>query len=633
MSAWVVPGYTEERELGRGASSRVVAAVHINSGQQVAIKYLAPKLFRDPNFLARFREEVEVLRSLDVPEVVRLYDYVEEPGQGAAIVMELVNGVSLHEMITRQGPTSAESALVVLIGSLLGLASAHELGIVHRDYKPENVLVDDAGNSKLTDFGIAVRAGETAPATGTPLYMAPEQWTGGPATQATDIYSATAVFFECLTGQTPFSGGLGQLAAQHRTAAVPVGMVDEPLRAFIERGMAKDPRDRPAHAVEFVAELISVADYAYGQDWEERGQRELAKRAAALILLLLGGVAGAAGGSFAATLLGGVARRKKTVFAGAAVGIVAAIAITTTTLALQSNDTRGATSLTSTSTPIAGTGTANSPGSGATAGDATATGSPTAKSPTASPTAGGPTPASTATGVPATSTPTSSAPATSTPTTSAPATKPPTTKPPTSSPPTTPPPAPVITAAVSPATVSGACPATLSGLTVPGTISSDRAVTVTYHWARSNQTSTGSAQVKVPAGGTVSVPDSVTAASNQWEISDTLVVTSPSAHSASTKVAVQCSYPTLTLANPGANGPVSPAVGESFTLSLQPSGGNAPYSWSESGALPNGLSFSGGVFSGTVTQTGRFRVTVTVTDTEASPQTVSVSFIIDPHLT
>ncbi|HTR93361.1 MAG TPA: protein kinase [Trebonia sp.] len=628
MSAWAVPGYTEERELGRGASSRVVAAIHIDSGQQVAIKYLAPKLFRDPNFLARFREEVALLRSLDVPEVVRLYDYVEEPGQGAAIVMELVNGVSLHEMITRQGPTTPESALVVLIGSLLGLASAHELGIVHRDYKPENVLVDGAGNSKLTDFGIAVRAGEKAPASGTPLYMAPEQWTGGLATQATDIYSATAVFYECLTGKTPFSGTLGQLAAQHKTASVPVAMVDQPLRAFIERGMAKDPRDRPAHAVEFVAELISVADYAYGQDWEERGKRHLAERAAALLLLLLGGVAGAAGGSFAATLLGGAARRKKAVFAGAAVGLVAVIAVTTTTLALQSNDTRGATSLTSTSTPVAGAPTVNSPTSGAATTGAPTAGGPTTKSPTASsPAAGGPTASSPATGTATTKPPTSSASATSTPTKSAPATTGPTTNPPTTQAPTTPPPAPVIAVAASPATVSGACPATLPTLTVPGTISSDRAATVTYHWARSDQTSSGSAQVKIPAGGTVSVPDSVTPASNQWEIADTLVVTSPSAHSASTKVAVQCSYSALTLANPGTQ---FPTVGQSYTLSLKPSGGNGLYSWSVTGALPPGLGFSNGVVSGTPTQTGRYSVTITVTDSEASPQTASATFIIDP---
>jgi serine/threonine protein kinase len=620
MSAWVVPGYTEERELGHGASARVVAATHNVTGRPVAIKYLAPRLLRDPNFLARFREEVELLASIDVPHVVRLFDYVEDPGVGAAIVMELVDGVSLHEMITRQGATTPESALVVLKGSLLGLAAAHQLGIVHRDYKPENVLVDGAGNSKLTDFGVAVKAGERAPVGGTPLYMAPEQWNGEPATPATDIYAATAVFFECLTGQTPFSGRLEYLAMQHQTAAIPVVLDDQPLQSLIERGLAKDPRDRPAHAVEFVAELNWVADRAYGEDWEERGRSELARRAAALLLLLLGGIAGAAGGSFAATLLGGMRRRKKAVIAGAAVGIFAAIAVTTTTLALTGNNT-SASLRTSTTNRPAGAQTPNPVTVGA-----PATGSPTASpsttgSPTASPsTTGSPTASPSTTGSPTPS------PSATSPTTSPP-TGPPTTSAPTTPPATTPPPPPVITAAANPAAVSGTCPAELPSLTVPGTISSDRATTVTYHWARSNQTSTGPAQVKIPAGGTVSVPDSVTAASNQWEISDTLVVTSPSAHSAAANVSVQCDYPTLTMTNPGTQ---QPQIDVPFSLSLTPSGGGGPYNWSETGTLPPGLSFSGGVITGTPTAEGRFRVTITVTDTEASPQTASVSFIIDP---
>ncbi len=625
MSPWVVPGYTEERELGRGASARVVAATHNDTGQQVAIKYLAPRLLHDPNFLARFREEVELLASIDVPHVVRLFDYVEEPGQGAAIVMELVDGVSLHEMITRQGATSPESALVVLKGSLLGLAAAHQLGIVHRDYKPENVLVDGAGNSKLTDFGVAVRAGERAPVGGTPLYMAPEQWNGEPATPATDIYAATAVFFECLTGQTPFSGRLEHLAMQHQTAAIPVALVDQPLQALIERGLAKDPRDRPAHAVEFVAELNWVAERAYGEDWEERGGNELAKRAAALLLLLLGGIAGAAGGSFAATLLGGMGRKKKAVIAGAAVGIFAAIAVTTTTLALTANSTPAPRSTPTTNRPAGALSpnpvTVGAPASGSPTASPSTTGSPTA-SPS---TTGSPTASPSATGSPSTTgSPTGSPSATSS------ATNPPTTGAPTTNPPSTaPPPPPVITAAANPAAVSGTCPAELPSLTVPGTISSDRATTVTYHWARSNQTGTGPTQVKIPAGGTVSVPDSVTAASNQWEISDTLVVTSPSAHSASAKVSVQCDYPTLTMTNPGTQ---QPQIDAPFSLSLTPSGGSGPYNWSETGTLPPGLSFSGGVITGTPTTEGRFLVTITVTDTEASPQSVSVSFIIDPFV-
>jgi eukaryotic-like serine/threonine-protein kinase len=218
MAPWVVPGYRGVRELGRGGFGRVIEAVHVATGRVVAIKYLNADLVADTAFLAGFRSEAALLTRLDVAHVVRLLEYVEEPGQGAAIVMELVDGASLHHLITEHGPTSPESALVVLRGSLLGLAAAHALDVVHGDYKPENVLVNTEGVSKLTDFGLATPAGRPVPAAGTPLYMAPEQWDGGTASPATDIYAATAVFFECLTGRTPFAGTLPELRDQHRHA-------------------------------------------------------------------------------------------------------------------------------------------------------------------------------------------------------------------------------------------------------------------------------------------------------------------------------------------------------------------------------------------------------------------------------
>ncbi len=333
---WAVPGYTEERELGRGASGKVVQAVNDATGQRVAIKYLSPTLVGDPAFMWGFRTEAQLLRSLGVPQVVQVYDYVEQPGQGAAIVMELVNGVSLHEMIVRRGPTGPEAALAVLKGSLLGLAAAHTLGIVHRDYKPENVLVDTAGNSKLADFGVAIRAGKQTSTAGTPLYMAPEQWRGAPASPATDVYAATAVFFECLTGKTPFSGKLLQLQEQHVTASVPIDRVDTPLQGLIARGMAKNPAGRPQSAIAFVAELEAAAGAAYGPDWEERGRSHLAERAAALLpLLLRNGRAGSSGTSYASTWLGaGGSRKRKAVtiaaIATAAVVVVGAVATAVT---------------------------------------------------------------------------------------------------------------------------------------------------------------------------------------------------------------------------------------------------------------------------------------------------------------
>src|ERR1700755_2012097 len=158
--AWNVPGYTEVKVLGSGGFGEVVLARHAAWATAVAIKYLHGNVLADPEFAALFRAEAAVLASLDDPNVVRLYEYAESPG-GAAIVMEPVDGVSLRDILARHGKTTAEAALLVLQGSLLGLAAAHRRGVVHRDYKPENVLIDGAGASKLTDFGIAARAGDS----------------------------------------------------------------------------------------------------------------------------------------------------------------------------------------------------------------------------------------------------------------------------------------------------------------------------------------------------------------------------------------------------------------------------------------------------------------------------------------
>ena len=280
-----LPGYTEVKVLGSGGFGEVVLARHDASGSRVAIKYLRGELVADPEFAALFRAEAAVLASLDDPNVVRLYEYVESPA-GAAIVMELVDGVSLRDILSRLGQTTAEAALVVLQGSLLGLAAAHRRGVVHRDYKPENVLINGQGASKLTDFGIAARSGDRAMAAGTLAYAPPEQFGGGPASPSGDVYAATATFYECLTGRPPFSGDSAErLLYQHLAEPVPLEPVPEPLRPLIEAGMAKDPERRPADATALVAELRTVASGAYGPDWEDRGRSLLGE--AALLLAAL----------------------------------------------------------------------------------------------------------------------------------------------------------------------------------------------------------------------------------------------------------------------------------------------------------------------------------------------------------
>ncbi|MFJ5206455.1 serine/threonine-protein kinase [Streptomyces nigra] len=283
---WEVPGYTGSLELGSGASGRVVLAVHEETGVPVAVKYLSESLRTRPGFVHDFRAEARLLGGLESPYVTGLYEYVESP-QGAAIVMELVDGVSLRTLLTRQGPLTPEAALVVLKGSLLGLADAHQVGVVHRDYKPENVLVLPDGTSKLVDFGIAVDAGTDGGVAGTPSYMAPEQWTGAPASPAADVYAATATFFECLTGHKPFAGdNIAELALRHVEAPVPAEEAPEPVRDLVRRGLAKDPEQRPARAAEFVRELEAAAGAGYGPDWEERGRGRLAALVALLPLLL-----------------------------------------------------------------------------------------------------------------------------------------------------------------------------------------------------------------------------------------------------------------------------------------------------------------------------------------------------------
>nr|BFE34062.1 hypothetical protein GCM10010200_063130 [Actinomadura rugatobispora] len=321
---WRLPGFTEVRELGAGAQGRVVLARHDEGGGPVAIKYLARRDGDVPE-VERLRDEAAMLSRVTDEHVVRLYRFVTSR-HGAALVMEAVDGVSLGRLLAETAPLEPEAALAILKGSLLGLAAAHAVGVVHRDYKPANVVVRGDGLSKLIDFGIAAPAGEGS-RSGTPAYMAPEQWRGEAASPATDVYAATCVFFECVTGDRPFRAeAAAGLMHRHLNEEVPVEDVPERLRDLVARGMAKEPGARPPGAEAFVAELESAAAEAYGADWERRGVRALAVAAVALAALFpLGAAAiGSGGAAVGVSAAGAASAAGSGVGAGAVSGGAAA---------------------------------------------------------------------------------------------------------------------------------------------------------------------------------------------------------------------------------------------------------------------------------------------------------------------
>ncbi|MEO5875165.1 MAG: serine/threonine-protein kinase [Streptosporangiaceae bacterium] len=260
---WTVPGFTPVRDLGAGASGRLVLAVDDLTKTQVTIRYLAASLPRDD----AFRQRLSWLSQLEDDNLVQVYELVEDGGE-AAVVGEFVEGVPLRRLLI--GPIEPEAAVVLLSDCLLGLAAAHAKGVVHGHCTPDQTLVTPAGKVKLTDLGLAVSTGRGFP-TGDPGYLAPERWQGAEQSPAADLYAATVLFYECLIGHRPFNG----TAKAHQNLAIPVENVPGPLRSLVLHGLAKDPARRPDSAGDFLVELDEAVAPVYGADWEKRGRQKI----------------------------------------------------------------------------------------------------------------------------------------------------------------------------------------------------------------------------------------------------------------------------------------------------------------------------------------------------------------------
>ncbi len=251
--------YELQSLLGKGAMGTVYRARDTLVGDVVALKTLDLGQGAGPDALERFRREVRLARRISHPHVARMHDLGEDAGR-SYLTMELIEGSDLKGLLDRERPLTPARAARIALAVCEGLAAAHAAGVVHRDLKPGNVLVETSGRVVLTDFGIARALVDTATAhtqglVGTPMYMAPEQVSGGSADARTDLYAVGLMLYEMLTGERPFQGDSVLAVAMARLRQPPpdprlrVPGLPDALAELVLHCTAREPEERPANAV------------------------------------------------------------------------------------------------------------------------------------------------------------------------------------------------------------------------------------------------------------------------------------------------------------------------------------------------------------------------------------------------
>jgi len=249
--------YEMQEPIGRGGMATIYRAVDLRMGRVVAAKILREVYSTDPKFVTRFQREARAASALQHPNIVQVFDYGQS-GDNYYIVMEYVDGSDLRRYLKKNGVLSNDRVVQIAHDVALGLGAAHKLGIVHRDVKPQNIMLNDHGLVKLTDFGIASmykdaeaeRLTTTGMTLGTVQYYAPEQAQGEIVSPAADVYALGIVMYEMLTGRTPFDGDTPVTVAMRHIQDLPEPpsaynpRITPGLERIILRCLEKDPRDR-----------------------------------------------------------------------------------------------------------------------------------------------------------------------------------------------------------------------------------------------------------------------------------------------------------------------------------------------------------------------------------------------------
>jgi eukaryotic-like serine/threonine-protein kinase len=276
--------YRIGKRIGRGGMGTVYQGQNVETGQVAAIKVLSPRLAVEEGFRERFETEIETLKKLKHPNIVRLYGFGEQEGH-LYYVMELVEGTNLENELQAGRRFNWRETTHLGIMLAKALKHAHDHGVIHRDLKPANLLLTGENDVKLADFGIARLFGNTRITSdgglvGTAEYMAPEQADGRPVTFHCDLYSLGGVLFAMLTGRPPFKGGsLPELLQYHRFSEPPhvsrfAADVPEELDQMIVRLLSKDPQARATNAL-VVAKQLGAMEHALSlpQSGTGRGER------------------------------------------------------------------------------------------------------------------------------------------------------------------------------------------------------------------------------------------------------------------------------------------------------------------------------------------------------------------------